>query len=368
MRSEDTLFIFLAIIIGVPLGLWFYRDGIYGFIQMVDLAILQAYSWLDLASPVPLIGSMTAAIGDYFGRWANAYGDLSPSQLTYQHTWVAGNAAWRPIAVAFFAPLMLHWAWKARKVRRAQSFQNMTKGFLDKHLKSPQTVKGTSRQQWTVRRWFYNYKLHGMKWGSARWHRRFNEAFMQQLGAPITDKKAAALVDEFAEFMYREAERQFGDESAKLLPVSVMKSEAKASHAYVSTAMVRILAAARDQFGVLSPNRFRNRLFRSPETTPIWFALNGFGRQTTHVESLAILSHFYEEVCKGQAIKEPQFDNALAGLNQYREHHTERRKLKDLDESEALAAAKEREDRKNAPKEASPSAEKRYKRGEQSIA
>jgi hypothetical protein len=368
MRSEDTLFIFLAVIIGVPIGLWFYQDNIFGFMQTVDLTILKTLSMLSYLSPIPLVGEFFEDIGGYFGRWAQAYGDLTSSQLKFQHTWMAGNTAWRPLVIIIVLPMMAQWAWKSRKTRRAQSFTDMTKGFLDTHLKSPQTSKkASSRQQWTVRRWLHFYGVHELKWGSARWHRRMNLAFQQQLGVPSSDEAGAALVDEFATFIYREVERQFGEKNAKLLPVDILKNEAKSQHAYVSTAMVRVLAAARDQFGALSPNRFRNRLLQDSATVPIWFALNGFGRQTTHIESLAILSHFYEEVSKGEAIPNPQFDNAYAGLEQYRNHHVGRRKLKDLDESEKINADRARAEKEAAPKKAPITADARYQRKEQLI-
>jgi len=367
MRSEDTLFIFLAVIIGVPIGLWLYQDSIFGFIQMVDLAILKVLSWISLGSSLPLIGGVVGGIGDHFTRWADAYENLSPSQLRFQHTWMAGNTAWRPLVVLLILPMMANWAWKARKKRRAQAFNDMTKGFLDKHLKSAQTAKGSSRQQWTVRHWFHFYKLHEIKWKSARWYRKMNLAFSQQLGPPIDDPEASKIVDEFAEFIHEEVKRQFGEKNAKMLPLEIMKKEARSNHAYVSTAVVRILAAARDQYGVLSPNRFRNRLFQRNTTVPIWFALNGFGRQTTHVESLAILSHFYEEVSKGEPIVEPQLNNAFEGLEQYRDHHVNRRKLKDLDESEALQAKKDKEEKQREAENPTAQVKDRYSRKEQLI-
>lgn len=367
MRTEDALFLFLAVIVGIPLGLWLFQDEILWFIQLVDLAILRAYAWISAGAIVPVVGRVLEAIGGFYGRWAGAYGGLEAYQLKFEHTWLAGTQAWRPIVIVMMAPMMINWGLQARKKRRAQAFNNMTKGFLDKHLKSAQTVKGSSRQQWTVRRWFHNYKLNAIEWGTARWHRRINEAFAQQLGKPITDDKASKLVDEFAQFMHQEIVRQFGKKNAGILPPSLMANEAKASHAYVSTAIVRILAAARDQYGVLSPNRFRNRLFQSPSTVPIWFALNGFGRQTTHIESLAVLSHFYEEISKGEPIREPQLDNAHKGLDLYRDHHTDKRKLSDLDESEKIRKAEEKKQRANQPARAEPSADERYNRAEQVI-
>lgn len=347
MRSEDSLFIFLAVIIGIPLAIYFYQDALLGFAQFADLMVLRGLSWLPI-------------FGDYYGNVASQYSALAPSQLRFQHTWIAGTIAWRPITLLLITPMMLYWAWSAYKVRSEQSFKKMDKTFLDKHLKTQQTTVGKSRQQWTVRRWFHFYKLNAMVWGSASWHRRINEAFIKQIGPPTGTKEGDALVKEFAHFMNEQAVIQFGDKSAAMLPPEIAFKEAISRHAYVSTAMVRVLAAYRDQFGVLSPNPFRNRLFQSSVTVPVWFALNGFYRQTTHIESLGILSHFYEEVSKDEMIKEPQLHNALDGLAQYREHHVERRKLADLDETQKLNAIAERKRQAEAVKEVKPSAEERY--------
>ena len=348
MRTEDSLFILLAIVVGIPVALWIYQAEIFGFLQTVDLMILQVFSALPW-------------VGDYYGQYQQAYGELHPEQLRFQHTWIVSTVVWRPIVFLFMGPLCLRWAWKAYKTRRAQAFNNMTKGFLDKHLKSTQTVQGESRQQWTVRRWFHFYKLHAMKWGSAQWHRRINLAFQKQIGPEISDPEGQALIKEFCEFLHREAIKQFGAKSARLLPPGKLAKECIKQHQYVSTAMVRAVAASRDQFGVLSPNGFRNRLFQKSDTVPIWFALNGFGRQTTHIESQGILSHFYEEITKGEPIRELKLDNALEGLEQYRIHHVERRKLADLDETKRIEAEEKRKakaEEVHKPKE--PAAE-RYK-------
>lgn len=352
MRNDDNLILFLFALIGIPLVIWFYGDQLLGGIQFVDLMVLRTLSILPL-------------FGDYYGNVVNQYSALEPYQLRFQHTWIAGKIAWRPITLFVVTPMMLYWAWRAYKVRSEQSFKKMDKAFLDKHLKTSQTVEGKSRQQWTVRRWFHFYKLHELEWGKAQWHRRIESAFTKQLGKQTGNKEGDALVYEFANFLNKEAITQFGAKSAKLLSPKVAAEESLKHHMFTSTAMVRVLAAYRDQFGVISPNPFRNRLFKQSETVPIWFALNGFYRQTTHIESLAILSHFYEEVAKGERIERPQLHNALEGLEKYRQHHVEVRKLKDLDETPRIREEQEKMRRSEVENTPQPSADERYSPSDQ---
>lgn len=325
MRSEEVVLLFLLALVGVPLALWFFQDSIFGFLQGVDVLLLKAFSFVPV-------------VGDYYGNVNAAYRELQPSQLTWQHIWIAGQIAWRPIMLLVFVPILLRWAWKAWKVRRAQAFETIDKNYILKHCGTKQTVPECgARQQWVVRRWYHHYGLHLMQWGSAEWNLRLRKGLAKQLGRPSDDPDAQALLHEFAVFMHGQAVLSFGKELADTLPPSALVAEATKSHAYSATALVRILAAARDTFGVISPQGFRNRLFQNAETMPVWFALNGLNRQTTHIESLGVLSHFYVEVAEGEALVEPQLENAIQGLEMYRTHLIDQRKLKDLDESETYA-------------------------------
>lgn len=340
MKSDEAMLLFALFFIGLPLGLWFYQDNIYAFFQMVDGILLKGFSFIPI-------------VGDYYGNVSRAYEELSPQQLTWQHIWIAGQIAWRPISVLVFFPMLLRWAWKARKVRRAQAFNDINKAYILKHCGTKQTAPDNdARQQWVVRRWYQFYGLHRLQWGSADWNLRLRRALSLQLGKPSGSPESQDLLTSFATFMYGQVVLSFGDKMAQNLPVKTMVDEATKNHAYLGTAMVRVLAATRDQFGVVSPQGFRNALFLKSETVPIWFALNGLTRQTTHAESLGVLSHFYVEVSEGGPIQEPQLDGAIDGLEMYRTHLIEQRKLKDLDESKAYAEqerkAKVREDAEKA--------------------
>lgn len=320
MKSDEVIVLLLAIFLGLPFGVWFFQDNIFAVLQAIDLAILKVLSF------VPFVAG-------YYRDVESSYASLAPSQLTFQHIWIASGIAWRPVMVLFMSPLLARWAWKAWQKRRAQAFNKIDKSFIDKHCGIKQSAPGTgARQQWKPRKWFHFYGLHKLEWGSAEWHVAVHKAFKLQLGAPVAGNEG--LVREFAEFIHeREVKRQFGKKAAAMLTVDVMVKEACQQHYYLSTAIVRILAATRDQFGVISPNGFRNRLFQDPKTVPIWFALSGLTRQTTHIESIAILSHFYCEICEKQALSKPHLDSAFDGLEMLRDQKVNLNKLADLDES-----------------------------------
>lgn len=342
MKSDEALLLFGLVFLALPVCVWFFQDDIFAFLQMVDTAILTVFSFIPF-------------VGDYYGNVGRAYSAISPDTMTWRHAWIAGQITWRPIAVLVFFPMMLRWAWKARKKRRAQSFNNINKAYMLKHCGTVQTSPDSgARQQWVVRRWYQHFDLHRMPWGSAQWHIRLRQALVMQLGKPSDHPEAQALLKDFADFINKEIRQAFGDAQANQLSAKDMVAEATASHAYCATAAVRILAAARDQFGVVSPQGFRNRLFQKAETVPIWFSLNGLSRQTTHAESLGVLSHFYMEVAEREPQKEPRMENAIAGLEKYREHLMNQRKLGDLDESAAYAEKARRLQNEASPQEATP--------------
>lgn len=356
MKADEVLLIICLVCIGAPLLVWYQQDSIYSVLQYVDLLILKAYS------SVPYFGERYANIGQ-------SYQQLSPEELRWQHVWIAGQIAWRPVMTVLFVPIMLRWAWKSWKVRRAQSFNNIDKSYILKHCRTKQTVENSdTRQQWVVRRWYQYYGLHRMPWGGVEWNLRLRSALALQLGKPSEHPESQELLREFATFIHGQVVKQFGKKLADKLPPNDLVEEATKGHAYCATAMVRVLAAARDTYGVVSPQGFRNRLFQDAETVPIWFGLNGVMRQTTHVESLGVLSHFYVEVAEGEALTEPQMDNAILGLEKYREHLIEQRKLKDLDESEAYDEQERREARKQQPQaDLLGLGEEGYKEDEQAI-
>lgn len=319
MKEEDILAA-AAFSIGVfILGLWFYQAEIKALWYWMDSMALSALQYIPV-------------VGERYGQMLRDYEAVEPHWPSYWQYLTIGQTVWRPFMVLLFLPLCLHWAWKAYKKRSQQGFDEINQAYIDKHYRTLRPGPGT-RQQWTVRQWFHHYGIHKLEWGGAEWEDALHRAFMFQLGPPSDAPESHELLLEFAKVIKKELVNSFGAKTVAAFEPEDVVDKTIEAHAYRTPAMVRILAAARDDYGVVSPYSFRNRLFESPDLIPIWFALNGLGRQTTHIESLGALSHFYIEVAYAEPLQEPNFRNAIKGLEQYREHLLEQLRMPDLDES-----------------------------------
>lgn len=319
MREEDILLALAFSIAVYALGLWFYQDEIKAIWYWMDTRMLAALQYIPF-------------VGDHYGKMLRDYQAIESHWPSYLQYLSVGQGVWRPFAVLVFLPMCLRWAWKAHKKRAAQGFDEINQSYIDKHYRTL-TPSPATRQQWTVRHWFHHYGLHKLKWGSQEWEEKLCNAFMFQLGPPSDTPESRELLLEFAKVIKKELVTSFGHKTVAAFDPADVVERAVACHAYRTPAMVRILAAARDDFGVVSPYAIRNRLFESADLIPIWFSLNGLGRQTTHIESQGALSHFYIEVAYNERLEEPQFRNAIKGLDQYREHLLEQLRMPDLDES-----------------------------------
>lgn len=327
MKEEDIL-IGIAFALGIfLLGAWYYQDVIKAGWYWMDMQMLSLLQYLPF-------------FGDHYRQMLQDYRQIQPTWPSYWQYLVVGQSVWRPFAIVVFIPMCLRWAYLAKKVRSAQGFDNIDQGYIDKHYRTLKPSEQT-RQQWTVRRWYQHYSLHKLAWGSEAWQDRIQKAFMVQLGPPSTTPESEALLKEFAAIIRAELVESFAKDKKIVFEVDEVVRIAQASHFYLCPAMVRILAAARDDYGVVSPYKARNRLFEKSEWIPIWFSLNGLGRQTTHIESLGALSHFYVEVAYEEPLETPQFRNAIKGLDQYREHLLHQLKIDDLDQSAEYVVAED---------------------------
>ena len=70
-------------------------------------------------------------------------------------------------------------------------------------------------------------------------------------------------------------------------------------HAYVSSAMLRVLQASRVNGGVLAPAQF---LWLRGANRPLWYALNNLGRQSFHTEGAGSIAHYFAEIGAGAAL------------------------------------------------------------------
>lgn len=320
MKDEDMM-IAGGLLVGAFVGAcWVFDEEIKTLWYTMDVAMLSGLQYLPV-------------LGEGYAQMLRDYQKIGADWPSYMQYLTVGQTIWRPLFIVVFAPLVLKWAWAAHKKRSAQGFDTVNQAYIDKHYRLLRPSP-TTRQQYTVRRWFHHYGLHRMEWDSEEWHQRIGQAFAFQLGPPSDDPESQALMLEFATVIKKELDASFGASKVKRFEPKEIVRLATERHAYRTPAMVRILAAARDDYGVVSPNRIQNRLFESADTVPVWFSLNGLGRQTTHIESLGALSHFYVEVAYGESLETPQFRNAVKGLDQYREHLLEQLKMPDLDESE----------------------------------
>jgi len=85
-------------------------------------------------------------------------------------------------------------------------------------------------------------------------------------------------------------------------------------HAFQSTAMVRALATAREEGGVMAPAQFV--WLRAYDRT-LWYPLNNLGRQSFHMEAIGAMAHYRAEKQTGRPIPKPKLDGAVESIVDY---------------------------------------------------
>jgi hypothetical protein len=85
-------------------------------------------------------------------------------------------------------------------------------------------------------------------------------------------------------------------------------------HAYINTAMFRILLWSRKNGGVFASAEFR---WLKPIDRTLWYVLNNCGRRSYHTEGAGAISHFNAENISDQSLIEPEVDEAVEGLEDY---------------------------------------------------
>lgn len=85
-------------------------------------------------------------------------------------------------------------------------------------------------------------------------------------------------------------------------------------HAFVTTALLRGLATAREEGGVLAPAQFV--WLRGYDRT-LWYPLNNLGRQSFHLEALGAMSHYKAEKMTQRPIPMPKLENAVETIKEY---------------------------------------------------
>ena len=85
-------------------------------------------------------------------------------------------------------------------------------------------------------------------------------------------------------------------------------------HAFVATALLRGLATAREEGGVMAPAAF---VWLRGHDRALWYPLNNLGRQSYHMEALGAMSHFKAERLTQRPIPIPKVDFAIDTINEY---------------------------------------------------
>ena len=85
-------------------------------------------------------------------------------------------------------------------------------------------------------------------------------------------------------------------------------------HAYTTTALLRCLARAREEGGVLAPASF---LWLRGQDRALWYPLNNLGRKSYHAEAVGALVHFTNELISSQKIPTPRFEDVVKGIETF---------------------------------------------------
>lgn len=104
-----------------------------------------------------------------------------------------------------------------------------------------------------------------------------------------------------------------------------------AQHAWQTTAMLRALATAREEGGVLSPSQF---VWLRGHDRNLWYALNNLGRQSSHAEALGAMAHYRIEKRAKRPIPKPKVQEAVQSLTEYMDS-LDARPIPTLDYSES---------------------------------
>ena len=92
-------------------------------------------------------------------------------------------------------------------------------------------------------------------------------------------------------------------------------------HAWETTAMIRGLATAREEGGVLAPAQF---VWLRAHDRALWYPLNNLGRQSLHMEAIGAMSHYKAEKLAQRPIPRPKVADAVKTLVEYMESNKAR--------------------------------------------
>lgn len=85
-------------------------------------------------------------------------------------------------------------------------------------------------------------------------------------------------------------------------------------HAWETTALMRALANARDEGGVLAPAQF---VWLRGHKRELWYPMNNLGRQSYHMEAIGAMAHYKAEKLAQRPIPRPKVLDAVKTLVEY---------------------------------------------------
>jgi intracellular multiplication protein IcmP len=85
-------------------------------------------------------------------------------------------------------------------------------------------------------------------------------------------------------------------------------------HAFEATALIRALAFAREEGGVLAPATF---VWLRGHDRTLWYPLNNLGRQSFHPEAMGAMSHYKAERMTQRPIPVPKLEDAVKTIKEY---------------------------------------------------
>ncbi len=85
-------------------------------------------------------------------------------------------------------------------------------------------------------------------------------------------------------------------------------------HAWETTAIMRALATAREEGGVLAPAQF---VWLRAHDRALWYPLNNIGRQSLHTEALGATAHYKAEKLAQRPIPRPKVIDAVKSIAEY---------------------------------------------------
>lgn len=85
-------------------------------------------------------------------------------------------------------------------------------------------------------------------------------------------------------------------------------------HAFQTTAMLRALATAREEGGVMAPATF---VWLRAHDRTLWYPLNNLGRQAFHTEAFGAMAHYKAEKMTQRPIPRPKVESAITAVEEY---------------------------------------------------